>query len=405
MEKKRISWALRLPPCPAFDVEGTESWLSDMARQGYFLSESGFFAGVAIFTRGKPENRIYRLEAAPKPTGLLSAGGGEPPAEAVELNREYGWIYVANRGEFHIYCSSGVENRELNTDPAVQAIAMEAVVKRQRSEAVLAVLWCLLFLVARLWDGFLISVLGLGSGFFLLGAMLVLLLVGDAVFQAVWLGRLRRKLEAGQPLDHGKNWKRKMWRHYAKNAVKLAAILAWCGIFLFRLNADVMGEDQVSIGDYTGEIPFATIADFAPEGRNYRPFMTGRNFNTVRVWTDILAPENFSWSEQAELTLPDGGTFGGGLYVDYHRTVSPALARALAEEYVRRDKGEKGYTTLDVPLPQGDYAAVYSGEFRLPTLVLQRGCVVLHASFLPYSESEITTAQWVAIMAASLDEG
>ena len=29
--------------------------------------------------------------------------------------------------------------------------------------------------------------------------------------------------------------------------------------FLFRLNADVMGEDQVSIGDYTGEIPFAGV--------------------------------------------------------------------------------------------------------------------------------------------------
>ena len=29
--------AYRLPPCPAWDVEGMERWLEDMAERGFFL--------------------------------------------------------------------------------------------------------------------------------------------------------------------------------------------------------------------------------------------------------------------------------------------------------------------------------------------------------------------------------
>ena len=39
----------RLPPCPAYDVEGMESWLTDQEARGLRLSRDGFFAGFAIY--------------------------------------------------------------------------------------------------------------------------------------------------------------------------------------------------------------------------------------------------------------------------------------------------------------------------------------------------------------------
>ena len=39
----------RLPPCPPYDVEGMESWLSDMAAQGWKLEPDDFFFGIASF--------------------------------------------------------------------------------------------------------------------------------------------------------------------------------------------------------------------------------------------------------------------------------------------------------------------------------------------------------------------
>ena len=51
----------RLPPCPAYDIEGMESWLSDMAANGLLLSADGFFAGFAIFEKSEPRAVRYRL--------------------------------------------------------------------------------------------------------------------------------------------------------------------------------------------------------------------------------------------------------------------------------------------------------------------------------------------------------
>ena len=36
MKKSRRSTVYRLPPCPAYDIEGTESWLSREAKQRKF---------------------------------------------------------------------------------------------------------------------------------------------------------------------------------------------------------------------------------------------------------------------------------------------------------------------------------------------------------------------------------
>ena len=109
----------RLPPCPSYDAEGMESWLADLAGQGLFLCRDGFFAGVAAFERGEPRPVKYRLDAAPQGTSLWSKNDGEPEDEALLLSKQYGWEYVASRGEFFIYRSEEENARELNTDPQV----------------------------------------------------------------------------------------------------------------------------------------------------------------------------------------------------------------------------------------------------------------------------------------------
>ena len=36
MKEKIGKHTFRLPPCPAYDIEGMESWLSDLAMEGLF---------------------------------------------------------------------------------------------------------------------------------------------------------------------------------------------------------------------------------------------------------------------------------------------------------------------------------------------------------------------------------
>ena len=41
---EKPKYVLRLPPCPDYDVEGTECWLTDLAREGLLLKKDGLFA-------------------------------------------------------------------------------------------------------------------------------------------------------------------------------------------------------------------------------------------------------------------------------------------------------------------------------------------------------------------------
>ena len=36
----------RLPPCPPYDVEATESWLEDMAAQGWMLEKAARISDI-----------------------------------------------------------------------------------------------------------------------------------------------------------------------------------------------------------------------------------------------------------------------------------------------------------------------------------------------------------------------
>lgn len=78
-----IKYTHRIAPCPAYDVAGTEQWLTDMARRGLHLAPDGFALGIVSFERGEPREVRYRLEAIPK-QGFFD-DSDRPDDEAVEL--------------------------------------------------------------------------------------------------------------------------------------------------------------------------------------------------------------------------------------------------------------------------------------------------------------------------------
>ena len=84
---------------------------------------------MATFECREPQEVRYRLEAAPKSTSMWSDDGGYLE---IELGEKYAWEYVANRKDFYIYRSMDPSTRELNTDPEVQALALNAVKKRRK---------------------------------------------------------------------------------------------------------------------------------------------------------------------------------------------------------------------------------------------------------------------------------
>ena len=107
-------YAHRFPPCPVYDLEGLESWLEDLAKQGLILTKGGLFFGFAEFEKTTSKPMRYRLQPLPKKKFLEDR---RPDDDALEFAKEYGWEYLCNLGDYAVYGCEDPNARELDTDP------------------------------------------------------------------------------------------------------------------------------------------------------------------------------------------------------------------------------------------------------------------------------------------------
>ena len=399
----------RLPPCPAYDVEGMEQWLSDQAERGLFLAQEGFFAGIAAFEAGVPRPVKYRLEAAQKSTSMWAEDGGEPDPEQVELGKKYDWEYVARRKDFYIYRSFDPCARELNTDPEVQALALNAVKKRQRGTVLQLLFWLVVYPLLFFRGGILLTAIHMRTWLFLLTAAFVLWMVADEVSALVCLRRIQKKLRENGCLQAGKDWRRRAVPYHARRAVQWFLGIFLVCIFLSSWSDSIMDANKVSLDRYTGTLPFATMRDFAgEEPAGYRMTMTGvhMGFNTVQIWSDWLAPVCIDYSEHAELTLADDRILSGGYYVDYYEAKSPGIARLLARELYSLDRRESGFEPMEPPdiAASCDRLYAYRNNLHFPTVVVQSGFRVIRAFFYQTADDTVPFDQWANLAAERLSQ-
>ena len=402
MKKSPRSTAYRLPPCPAYDIEGTESWLSDLAEEGLFLEKDGFLFGFASFRRGEGKQRRYRLEAAPQPTGLFS-DQDRPDEEAEELSRLAGWEYIANRGDFYIFATDDPQAAELNTDPRVQALALEKVRRRQRQTLFLTFFWLVIYPLFSLKGDVLRSAIYLGAPIFLLGHLLILWIIFSPLREFFHLRKLSRRLQEGLPADHHKDWKKSARRHFAAKGVFLALLALWIGLALTAWQRDADKVDTVPLSDFKEPLPFATMADLLPQGQfTFSDMGLGNEVTPRSSW---LAP-SFIEFDQAGTVKNEEKTVQGGIHVEYYRTLSPVLAHLLAKELQWYDKkGPSHWEAIPTPSAQElevDSVAGYTAIF--PTLVMVEGEKVLKVFFFQTSPtSTMPLEEWAPIFAQSLN--
>lgn len=391
----------RLPPCPAYDVAGMEGWLEELAQKGWFLARDGFFAGVGTFERGDPKPVRYRLSGSMKSTSMWADNGGAPDPEEVALCESYAWEYVGTRGGFTIYRTLDPNARELNTDPEVQAVAVKAVRGRRCSALAYVLFWLILYPILYFHGGFLLTAIQLHSWYFCLTVFLVLLLFSGSLWEVIRLGKLQRRLQNDETIPPAAPTNRQAGGYWGRRAALAALAVLWVCITLNRWSASVLDEDKTPRSQ-AAPPPFATLADFAGEGASgYRETWNSLSFNYVQTWKDWLAPRNIKWVEHARITRADGTVLDGGLYVDYHEAASSLVAAGLVRDYVRHDRRQKGFTALETPSFDAEYIQAYTTVF--PTVVFQRGNIVIHASFYQTGDGpQLPLEEWAGRLAESV---
>ena len=405
-ERKEPKLVYKVIPCPPYDISGMECWLSEMAEQGLILQKDGIFCGIVTFEKSEHQKVKYRLQAAGKSTSMWAENNGDPDADEIELSKEFGWEYVAKRGEFHIYRTNDPTARELNTDSEVQALAMNAMRKRQRDNIFSGVFWGLFYPWLLFKGKIMLSIIHIGTIPMILIMIACLWMSIHSIVNAAKLISLRKKVLQGEETGSGKNWKKGEVLYHIRKILRRCVYLGAIILFLKLMGDHMIYENYIPLKEYTKEMPFATMEDFLPGGKMELMNMKVGNLNTVREWSDMLSPVNFEWDEAGEVIHPDGRKLSGGLEVIYHDTKSSWIAKRLAKEYLLKGKESKEFERLELEIEGLDQVIAYNTKLRYPTVILREGSKIIYARFYTHGDTKVTfeLKEWAGILAECLYE-
>lgn len=365
------------------------------------LKDGGVFRGIAAFDRCEPEKVRYRLQPAQK--GFVLYDNDGPDDDEVELNSAFGWKYVAKYGSFHIYRADDIDAREMNTDPEVQAMAMNALHRGQRFNITWMSIWIILYLVLIFTSQPFLSMVNRGSLISIALVLCVIIFIVTGLVKAVSLYRLRKKILDGDSLGSGTNWKKGARIYTVKAAVGIIAYVAIIVFGCMFILSDGVDRKQMPLSEYQGEVPFRTITDLASCSDIQKVDNVDDDVNTISKWSDILWPENYKVYEYGDVVYTDENICHGGLVITYHEAKNEWLADELYQAYVQRAKHQSDYEKIDMKIAGlDDVDAYWDGS---ESVIMRKGRRLIVASFYMSGENrhEGDLEEWADCIAESLE--
>lgn len=344
-------YVYRHPPYPYYDIEGIESWLEDLLRDGLWLDKDGFVFGMMQFRPGTPKKLKYRLEPIEKQT-FLYLGQPTPPSEkALALYEEFGWEYLGAFYDFYIYRSMDENAVELNTDPTLQAQALRHVRRRCGYFLAFGIVLPLIALALLLNAAPLLNVIQYGW------KRTAWLLLFTAVIPVYYLVpylhtiRLQKKLERGEPLTRSKDWRR--GQILRRLLISLPFFLHLTTVYFNTYSSSAVYQNFVDPATYSAPLPFVSLAEIS-EDRTYENY----GETQLSVWSTVITPANIYWEQSGVLANPEEEEWIGELEVYYHEASNEWLARELVQEYA--DKQKRYSKQLNAP------GLAYTNEYYRP---------------------------------------
>nr|WP_325302875.1 DUF2812 domain-containing protein [uncultured Dysosmobacter sp.] len=389
-----------LRPANVYDIAANETWLEDLARQGWRLTGMTGWSGV--FQRAEPAVCRYRMQP-------LSRKEKTPPEDVIELYAALGWEYVCTlAGRFHIWRCDDPETPELDTDPVVQGMGYRYLKKRMVWDTIQTGVLFLVLVGLYAW-GFqirgtpLLDALNNPPGELAAGAGAYGLALFLMLCQIRSMGRLLRSLRAGVALKRPKPYRRQKW--LARGL--LACVVLFLGLGFLGSLRNIRGSSLAGGWD-TGDsrhvpkagVVYVDLRDL--EGAEQTEFWS------CRTKVHELCPRLYE-TRQLSLGEGEGPLRPGDSYpvlssaeTTHYRLLTESLARRLTRELSRgrtSSLGVYGHPALAAAETDG-LDELWWGEDRYDQFVLARlGRQVI---FLRY-EGETDLRQAGAYFTALLD--
>lgn len=349
-----------LRPANAYDVAANETWLEDMARQGYRLVGMTGWSGV--FEEAEPCACRYRMQP-------LSQKEKRPPEEMAEAYRELGWEYAGTIPEtFHVWRCQDPAAPELDTDPVVQGMGYRYLRRKMRKDfmfsvLLLAALAALCVFLSGITTTPLLDILGyFAPGQLTVGTLAAILLVVLIACQMRSMRRLLRFLDAGISLERPRPYRRQKWLARALAAVLgLSLVLHFLGV-VTAMDGGSLKEGWDAGDRYHEPGPGVVYVDLAAlEGAAETEFWG------CRTKVQELCPRMY---EVRQLSLEEGEKTSrqvlSSVETTYYRMLTEGLARQVEKELTQRriaSLGVDGHPALTA-VETDDLDGLWWGEDR-----------------------------------------
>lgn len=392
-------------PCPVLDIEAMQTWLEDMAMDGYLLKDCSKTRHKFHFYKIEPLRTRYRLTPV---SDKIEEWNLRPNEEFASITDAFGWEHVCSNYRLHIFRAYDENVREIHTDASVQAQAIRQlgwrIIKTALTWLVIPLVYFFIIYVFGGANYFWQSVLINSSGSQIIMVYFAMFAMVKSIIELVRLYPLYKRLKHGYAPVNRKEWRKKASVHRAAFRAYpvimiVLAILVVMGRSAYRYSVDFKDLPVVGTG-----LPFLSVADMAQDS-DVLSAERMEDVNYMRNWSHVLSPINYDWAEIVEIVDKDGTEGLVSIHVFYHEPRFDWLAESLTQEYINRAK-QLGTEMPEICQTNADIAYFYFNEYGIPSAVLKYGNRVICVEF-PRMDIDLKTLKfktWIEALESGFSE-
>lgn len=368
----------KLIPFESCDIPAIQSWLEDMAEQGLFYVDCGFF--FARFENGEPKMLRYRLD-------FCDVSLGKIPEDKAELYERSSWRVVGElKNDLVVLTTDDPDAPEIFSEPEHLVKPLKRLAKKHTAYWIL---FLIMFLLSRVGspisavmmgaDTFAGAVLDIGTAYYILLCLMAVLLLLEFIVHlrsCRHLKKLIKRIERGGELPTGESYKAKSKIGAVLIPLTIPVIILWfvhlavpMGVTSLHGTNDLSGlpfptMQEINIDEYSyfadgvkkvqggladiserHDLLAPTIIEFSQDCYSFEDFTNkGENSFEYNVRYYEMRFEKDA-KEAVDLLIYDYEHFDAE---DYHRRAR-SLAKSISENFEEYEISYDGYTpTYDI---------------------------------------------------------
>ncbi len=321
-----------------YDIGKTESYLSDMAKQGLFLT--GMRQGCNIFEINEPADIEYRIEYGERALNK----------EMREMYEVSGWDHVCSYRGIHIFRAAASEGLvEIHTDPEEQSYTL-----KNRSSMLIKLIFIELILLFAMIAITIFTirigntpVLNLFENNFIyfVNIALVVYVIYEVTREMQVFNRIKKRLQMGFYINHHEPWKKRSVSGYIVNGILAVLFILCIASFVSNIGSIagyITGKSNYALTMET-KLPVIRLNEIekleSPELRTYITKVSTHPVSYVRVNYNVFMKEMEIYEEFVRKDSIDDESYTPTIRTNYYKVYLPFMVKGVMKDVLYKAKG------------------------------------------------------------------